>query len=700
MAGAERNITEPPVTSHINEPVINIRGIGPARVRLLEKLGILTVNDVLWFFPRRYADRRELCKISALMQGRNSVVVARVTCVSSKRSIRTGTHVCLCEAEDDTGTVSIVWFNRKGLDNILKQGMSIAIFGLPSFCDGRIEFLNPDFEIVKGKSDVDNFTGIVPVYPSTAGLPARWYRKLVFKLLDEDLPALTEYLPQNIIEKRGLLGIREALRGMHRPASEENWKDSRRRLAYEEFLLLQTVLVLRKEKLKKSREASKITPDGYHYSSFIDFLPFKLTASQKKVFAQVFKDTKDGHPMSRLLQGDVGSGKTVIALGLAAAGADAGIQTAIMAPTEVLAGQLYSQAQKFISPSGITCALLKGGQSRSERAALLGSIKNGQTKVIVGTHALIQEGVEFLNLGTVIIDEQQRFGVMQRGEMLCRGKIPHLLMMSATPIPRTISVCLFGDMDISLITERPEGRKKIETRLIDFTKMKELLQFIINESAAGGRTYWICPRVEDYAEDELVSVEKRCAFLKKHLEPLGIGFIHGKMAGNVKNCELEKFRDGTTKVLVGTTVLEVGVDVPEASVVVIESPERYGLSQLHQLRGRVGRGGRRGVCLLLVHVAGNEVAERLKILLKTDDGFKIAEADHFLRGPGKITGFEQHGAAGFKVADVLRDRELLKEAKEDAEWLISDVPGLLSDPVFAEKLDIFKNSGINASFKA
>lgn len=663
-------------------------------------LGIFKVNDALWFFPRRYEDRREINKISEMSEGRSSVVIATITSISFKRSFRTGIHIGLCEAKDDTGTVSIVWFNRKGLNNILKEGTSIAIFGLPSFCDNKIEFSNPDFEVIKHGSDIESFTGILPVYPSTAGLSAGWFGNFICKVLEEHLPLMQEYLPQSILEKRDLKSIRDALWGMHRPDSEEDWKNSRKRLAYEEFLFLQIALVVRKERLKRSKEAAKIKQDGPYFSKFMGSLPFELTASQKSVFTQIFKDTKNGYPMSRLLQGDVGSGKTVIALGLAAAGADAGIQTAIMAPTEVLAEQLYSQVQKFLSGAGITCALLKGGQARSERISQITSIRTGLADVIVGTHAMIQEGVEFFNLGTVIIDEQQRFGVMQRGEMLNRGKTPHLLMMSATPIPRTVSVCLFGDMDISFIRERPKGRKKIETRLIDFTKIKDLLQFTINESAAGGRTYWICPRVDEETANELVSVEKRYTFLKKHLGPLGVGFIHGKMAGNDKNAELEKFREGTTKVLVGTTVLEVGVDVPEASMVVIESPDRYGLSQLHQLRGRVGRGGRRGVCVLLVNKIEDEVAERLKIMLKTDDGFKIAEADFLLRGPGKISSLKQHGAAGFKVADILRDCELLKYAKEDAEWLVYDAPAFLNEPKFAEKLDIFQKNSFNASFKA
>ena len=681
-------------------PVINIKGIGPARARLLENMGIFTVNDILWFLPRKYTDRRRMCKISELQAARSSVTIAIIKSISIKRSFKTGMQICSCQAEDDTGIVTLVWFNRKGLNNVLKEGTSLFIFGMPSFRDGRIEFLNPDFEVINDGSDVESFSGIVPVYTSTAGLPVRWFRKFARKVLEDYLPFVPEYLPQNIIEKRNLQSIGDALWGMHWPESEEHWKNSRKRLAYQEFLFLQTALVLRKQRQRKICEAVKIFPGGLYHSKFIDTIPFELTASQKIVFAQIFKNTKNGHPMSMLLQGDVGSGKTVIALGLAAAGADSGIQTAIMAPTEVLAEQLYSQAQKFLYKAGIVCALLKGGQSRSERIALIESIRTGQTKVVVGTHALIQDGVEFFNLGTVIIDEQQRFGVMQRGEMLSKGKTPHLLMMSATPIPRTVSVCLFGDMDISLLRERPKGRKKIETRLIDFTKIKDVMQFIINESAAGGRIYWICPRVEDETENELVSVENRYNFLKKHLGPLGIGFIHGKMTGDSKNSQLEKFRDGTTKVLVGTTVLEVGVDVPEASVVVIESPERYGLSQLHQLRGRVGRGDRRGVCLLLLNKIEDDVAERLNIMLKTDNGFKIAEADFVLRGPGKISGLKQHGAAGFKVADIFRDSELLKYAKEDAEFLVADSSNFSKASEFMEKLDIFLKDGFNSLYKA
>ena len=691
--------TDSSVASTILDPVINIRGVGPGRSALLKKLGIETANDALWFFPRRYEDRREICKISELRPDRSSVVIVKVRSVISRRSFKRGIDVCTCEAEDDTGIVRMVWFNRKGLDKVLKEGTSAAIFGLPSFSEERIEFLNPDFEVVFGGSDFGGFTGIIPIYPSTAGLPVRWFRKFIKTLLEEYIPHVHEYLPQSIIGKRGLPGIREALMGMHRPGSEDHWKKCRNRLAYEEFLLLQTALVLRKERLKRSEGAAIICPGGKYYSGFMESLPFDLTSAQINVLSEIFKDVNNGYPMSRLLQGDVGSGKTVIALALAAAGADAGIQTAIMAPTEVLAEQIYSQAQKFLSNGGLRCALLTGGLGRSEKNRITDSVARGLTMVVVGTHAMIQDGVMFRNLGTVIIDEQQRFGVMQRGDMLSRGASPHLLMMSATPIPRTISACLYGDMDISVIRDRPEGRKKIETRLVDFTRIRDLMQFMIDESAAGGRIYWICPRVEEDGQNDLVSVEKRHKFLEKYIGPLGIGSIHGKMEGKLKDAALEKFRSGETKVLVGTTVLEVGVDVPEASVVVIESPERYGLSQLHQLRGRVGRGGRRGVCLLLVNKTDEDIAERLKIILTTDDGFEIAESDHLLRGPGKISGYEQHGEAEFKIADIFRDSGLLEKAKEDAEFLVLDEAALSKEERFKDKLDIYLRPDVTVPLK-
>ncbi len=697
---AKRVITELSLPSEIFGPVGNIKGIGQARGRLLKNLGINSINDALWFFPRKYIDRRNFLTISGLQPGEAAVVRGTISKINFKKSLRTGIYFAVCDICDGTGTASAVWFNSRRLNCILSEGTALVIFGVPSFNDGKAEFLNPAFEVTNGNNDISSFMGIVPVYPSTSGMSERWFRKFMTGIIEDYLPLVDEYLPLKILEKRSLLPIQEALRGMHRPESEENWKNSRKRLAYEEFLLLQSVLMLRKNKLKRTAPSVKIVPGGPCYSKFMSLLPFELSAAQKKVFSEVFKDTRRGQPMSRLLQGDVGSGKTIIALGLAAACADAGIQAAILVPTEVLAEQIYSQAQRFLVPAGIICSLIKGGQSRAERMSVTESVRSGQSCVAIGTHAMLQDGIDFHHLGTVIIDEQQRFGVMQRGEILSRGKAPHLLMMSATPIPRTIAVCLFGDLDISVLTERPEGRKHTETRLIDFTRIQDLMQFIINESAAGGRTYWICPRVEDEEGDEIASVKKRYCFLNKHLGPLGIGLIHGKMTADSKNSEIEKFREGTTRVLVGTTVLEVGVDVPEASVVVIESPEFYGLSQLHQLRGRVGRGGRRGVCVLLAKKLEENLDERLDVILKTDDGFKIAEADYNLRGPGKITGCKQHGTADFKIADIYMDTKLLRYSREDAAELISNDPDLSESPLFARKLDAYTDEVSARSLKA
>lgn len=673
-----------------SDDIKSLKGVGPKRAELLKKLGITVIGDALRFFPHKYIDRRVVRKISELEAG--SAAVARVTVrkVDERKSRRTGIGICTCEAEDGTGTLLALWFNRRGLKELLKIGETVVLYGLPSFRDGIAEFINPEFAVIKTKSDMVDFLGIVPVYPSTAGLPPRWFGRLMTKILSDSLPLIQEYLPESVIEKRKLLGIREALLGMHRPGSEEHWKNSRKRLAYEEFLFLRAAMAQRKTRIRIAPSPVKIKPDGERYSKFLVSLPFDLTVSQKKALANIFADTQKEHPMSRLLQGDVGTGKTVVALGLAAAAADAGVQTAIMAPTEILADQIYSGAEKFLSAAGIRCGLLKGGQGGPTKTRLLEEIKRGEIDVVVGTHALLGKATEFFRLGAVIIDEQQRFGVAQRGEMLNTGEIPHFLMMSATPIPRTVSALLFGDLDISLLRESPSGKRKKETRLIDYGRMGDLLQFVINESTAGGRTYWICPRVED--ADDLVSVEKRYVFLKKHIGTLGIGKIHGKMDGLGKNLELEKFRSGRTKVLVGTTVLEVGVDVPEASVVVIESPERYGLSQLHQIRGRVGRGARRGVCILLTGSSDEDVSGRLKVILDTDDGFKIAEADLLIRGPGTIAGFKQHGTAGLNVADILRDRELLIMAAEDAEDLMKKNTGTpLPDEFMSRVKAVFKD---------
>lgn len=680
--------TKPDITvnSIISAPIDSIKGVGPKRSLLLSGMGLNTVEDLLWFFPRKYVDRRNVVEIEKLLPGCPSVIFANVDSVERRRLQKPGLELVVCRLSDKTGNLTAFWFNRKGIEYVLKKGTPVALYGVPSLRGTAIEMSNPEFEVLKDESDKGTFIGIVPVYPVTAGIQARWFRHLIEDVLANNLPFVGETLPESVLKKRHLLSISDALSEMHRPRSEEAWKEARRRFVYEEFLLVQTGMMLRRRSLKECRTVSPVTPDGVFYEKFRASLPFDLTDSQKHVLDEIFSDIAQCYPMSRLLQGDVGSGKTLVAIALAAAGADMGVQTAIMAPTEVLADQLYSQTEKWLSGIGISSVILKGGQSSSARLAVLNSVRDGSALIVVGTQAIIENSVIFNNLGIVIIDEQQRFGVMQRAVMLNRNPMPHLLLMSATPIPRTLALCLFGDLDISTLREKPEGHGKIETRIIDFKKIKTLLQFIADEARSGGLVYWICPRVEEDGAMESASVEKRYSFIKRHLGVLGVGSLHGRMESSEKELVLQRFRESEIKILVSTTVVEVGVDVPEASLIVIESPECFGLSQLHQLRGRVGRGKRRGVCVLLVKNLAEKIPERLGVLLNTDDGFEIAEADLLFRGSGEISGLSQHGITEFKLADLHKDVKLLLEAKDDALELAGWDEMSSENPIFVKKI--------------
>ncbi|MDO5562086.1 MAG: ATP-dependent DNA helicase RecG [Synergistaceae bacterium] len=674
------------------EPVSALQSVGPQRMKLLAGMGISTINDLLLFFPRKYTDRRDPVKVRDLVPGRPSVVFAEVESIERRRLRKPGLELVVADMSDDTGAISVSWFNRKGLEYVLKEGTSVALYGVPSLRAGVMEMPNPEFEVIKGEDDKARLCGITPIYPATAGLPVRWFRRLVADVVEEFMPYMTDALPPQVIEKRKFMPYAAAVRVMHSPNSPEEWKSARHRLAYEELFTVQAAMALRRAELKSLADSPAITP-GKIYDGFVKSLPFELTGSQKDGLAEIFADTSTRVPMSRLLQGDVGSGKTLVAVGLAAAAADSGAQTAVMAPTEVLADQLYSQMEHWLSPLGVTVALLKGVLPAPAKRKVLASITDGSADVMVGTQSLLDDSVEFKNLGAVVIDEQHRFGVMQRAKLTSRPVAPHMLLMSATPIPRTLTMCYFGDLDISVLKDKPAGRKKIETRIVDTSQMKKLLQFIIDEAQAGGRAYWICPRVEDDGESDAVSSEKRFEYLDRRLSVLGVGLLHGRMNSAEKDETLENFRTGKIKILVGTTVVEVGVDVPEASVIVVESPEFFGLSQLHQLRGRVGRGARRGVCVLLTRTSA-DVPERLGVMLNTDDGFEIAEADLVFRGTGEISGAAQHGAAEFKIADLSRDAAILIEAKDDARELAENCPEVLKLPPFSEKLEKYIGNAI------
>lgn len=673
----------------LSESITAQPGVGIKRAAQLANLGIATLEDLLWFFPRKYIDRRNMVSISKLVPGSPSVLNVKVINIKRTKLRKRGLELVTAELSDDTGTIIATWFNRRGLEYILKNETEIILFGTASIRGNFLEFSNPEFEVIKDLSDRAAFCGIVPVYPSTAGLQNRWFRKFISERIEEDLHYIRETLPQSIIEKRKFPTLSEAIKIMHRPPTPEKWKEARTRLAYEEFFIIQATMAHRRKKIKDLNTSPVISPNGKIYEKFTKELAFKLTKSQEIALEEIFNDTSFTMPMSRLLQGDVGSGKTIIAIALAAAAVDSNAQTALLAPTEVLADQLFSQLSKYLSSQGVSVVLLKGALTDREKKEILKSIKDGSANVIVGTQSLLEEKVEFYNLGVVIIDEQHRFGVKQRAALLKREKVPHILLMSATPIPRTLTMCLFGDLDISLLQEKPHGRKKIETRIIDESKMSKLLQFITQEIKNEGRVYWVCPRVEGEEDPDIASSKKRFKLLQKELPEIKSGLLHGRLESKEKEKVLSMFREGTIKLLVSTTVIEVGVDVSEASIIVIESPEFFGLSQLHQLRGRVGRSARRGVCVLLT-TSGTAVPERLKIMLKSDDGFEIAEADLSFRGSGEIDGVSQHGETKFKVADLFRDTKILLEAKEDAYELINKDPNFTEIPHLLEKIQLDK----------
>ena len=644
----------------LSAPLSVIKGTGPRRAALLEKLGLRTIYDLLFFFPRKYEDRRNVRKISALVPGAPSVVIAQSRGCEARALPGRGRRLIKCRFSDGSGLLDAVWFNIKGLENSLGGGTRAALYGVPSLRGGVFEMLSPEFEILKEGAGPESFAGIVPVYPLTAGLPKNWLCRTIAAAVKTYAPLLKDPIPHEITEKNKLMPLAEAVAQMHAPDSPQSWKEARRRIAYGELFALQLAMAASRAKNAKSGAAR--AERGPLFRAMIESLPFKLTDSQQKVIDEIIDGASAGAQSARLLQGDVGSGKTAVAAAFAAAICDGGAQCAVLAPTEALAGQLCAQMKKYIPLADGECLLIKGSMPAAARRTAETAAADGSARVIAGTQALLSEKLKFRKLGAVVIDEQQRFGVRQRGRLLADAAHPHLLMMSATPIPRTTALTLYGDLDLSVIDSVLAGRAPIETRLADYAKLPELLRFAAREILAGGRVYWICPRVEE-GDGAAVSAVKRYEWLVKKLPPVKISLVHGQMESADKERALADFRSGASQLLVGTTVLEVGIDVPEASVIVIESPERYGLSQLHQLRGRVGRGARRGVCILLSSAV--EDAPRLRKFAATNDGFEIARIDLETRGAGELAGIAQHGDAGLRAADLARDAELAMLARRD-----------------------------------
>ncbi len=639
-----------------------VRNIGQTRAKQLNKMGIETVEDLIEYFPRSYEDRSKLTSLDAVNIGEVNNFRARVCTKPESMRVKALTIV-KARLSDGKGSIEGVWYNQPYIKNMLIPEKEYIFTGKVVEKYGRVQAENPDFEPVRENSL--NMGRIVPVYTVPSKMSQKTIRGCVKDALDGVHSEITEFMPESIISERKLCGRSYAVNNIHFPESDYAFFKARRRLVFEELLMLQMHLLQLKGNVTGKKSAVRIR--DYDVRPILDSLGFKLTQAQENVIGELFADLRKGNVMNRLIQGDVGSGKTAVAMVLAYTVIRNGYQAVLMAPTDVLANQHYKNISEVFGTLGIKCTLLTSGLRRKEKNTAYSDISEGKSQMIIGTHALIQETVEYNSLGLVITDEQHRFGVRQRESLAKKGKDPHVLVMTATPIPRTLALILYGDLDISIIDSFPPGRQKIDTFAVDHSYYRRLYAFVKKEVAKGRQAYIICPMIEENDNTELRSVLTYTQELKDSIFPeLRVECIHGKMKNDEKQEIMELFEKGDIDVLVSTTVIEVGIDVPNATLMIIENAERFGLSALHQLRGRVGRGSEKSYCVLVSDAKNKTSLERLKTMCRTNDGFVISEKDLELRGPGDFFGTRQHGLPEMKIANLYKDIDVLKEAQQTA----------------------------------
>ena len=671
-----------------------VKGIGPKRAEIFNKLGVLTVKDLLCYFPRRYEDRRHFKTMDSVRN--DEYVTVRGTVIDI--AARTVKKMMLVEAliSDSTASIKAVWFNQPYLLRTIEKGVTIVMSGKTEYYRG-LQIRAPEYEILNDPDDDTIHTNrITPLYPLTEGLYQKSVRKVMYQLMVNDWHAgLTDYLPAPIRERYRFPGINETLRAIHFPDEFDMLERARARIVYEEFLFFEIAVVTRFKTNELYANHFPVRDTDGCKNGFTARLPFRLTDDQLRVIDDIFSDLSSAHAMNRLLQGDVGAGKTVVASAALYAMVKNGFQGAFLVPTEILAEQHYRTVRAFLEPYGIRTGILTGSATKAERKNILAAVAQGDVDILIGTHALLEERVVFRSLGLVVIDEQHKFGVMQRAQLIQQRERPHLLVMTATPIPRTLGLTLYGDLTISAIRSLPKGRKEIKTYWIDEAKRNDLYTFLKKKVAAGEQVYILFPLVEETEKSDLKAAVAEYERLCDTVFPAGrVGLVHGRLKKEEKDAAMNRFISGETAVLVTTTVVEVGIDNPNATCMVIEHAERFGLSQLHQLRGRVGRGTAESFCFLLGKPKTEEGKKRLEIMTRTHDGFLIAEEDLRLRGPGDFLGTRQSGLPQFLLANIVDDQEILVAARDDAFLCIKDgTAAQLCDTIFFTR----KNSIVHSS---
>lgn len=666
----------------LTQPAAMIFSIGPKRAAALAEAGVRTVQDLLYYFPRRHLDRSTVKPIRDLREEEVATVVGRIVQTKILGGRKSRFQLVL---SDGTSMLTCVWFaNPRLWQHMFEPGEWLAVSGKVTRY-GSLQMAHPEFDrLGDDKEGAAYHTGkIVPVYPSgealtAVGLDSRGFRRLLTKVVEEFADDADEMLSTEMLMRLELMPLAEALRAVHFPANFDQLQAARRRLKFDELFFLQLMLALRRRRCSQQSDGISFERVGDRVKALVSLLPFELTEAQKRVLHEIRADMKSSRPMNRLLQGDVGSGKTIVALIAMLIAVENGYQAALMAPTEILAEQHYLTVFRLLEALEVRTVLLIGKQNQSLRQRILAEIASGAAQIVVGTHALIQEGVRFARLGLAIVDEQHRFGVMQRATLREKGVNPDLLVMTATPIPRTLAMTVYGDLDVSILDQLPAGRRPIVTSYRSEGSRMQIYDFVRRKVTEGDQAYIVFPLVEESEKLDLKAATESYETLRATLfKGFSLGLLHGRMKSEEKDAVMAAFKRGEIQILVSTTVVEVGVDVPNASIMVIEHAERFGLTQLHQLRGRVGRGAKQSYCILIAYgPLSVEARERLTTMAETNDGFKIAEKDLQLRGPGDYFGTQQSGLPDFKIADILTDGDLLTLARQEAFRLVERDPKL------------------------